>query len=77
MAVPSAGFMRRLSPTAGTVPVQEPDADPQVDKIIINMGLGEAIQNIKILDSAAAELAQIAGKNPSSHAHVTASPPSS
>lgn len=37
---------------------------PRMTKIIINMGLGEAIQNIKILDSAAAELTQIAGQKP-------------
>jgi len=37
---------------------------PRIEKIIINMGLGEAIQNVKILDSAAAELAQISGQKP-------------
>jgi large subunit ribosomal protein L5 len=37
---------------------------PRLDKIVINMGLGEAIQNIKILDSAALELGQIAGQKP-------------
>ncbi len=37
---------------------------PKLDKIVINMGLGEAIQNIKILDSAAQELSQIAGQKP-------------
>jgi large subunit ribosomal protein L5 len=37
---------------------------PRVKKIIINMGLGEATQNIKILDSASAELAAIAGQKP-------------
>ena len=37
---------------------------PKLDKIIINMGLGEAIQNIKILDSAVQELIQIAGQKP-------------
>jgi len=35
---------------------------PQLDKIIINMGLGEAIENIKILDSAVQELGQITGQ---------------
>ena len=35
---------------------------PRLDKIIINMGLGEAIENIKILDSAAQELNQITGQ---------------
>ena len=37
---------------------------PKVTKIVLNMGLGEAIQNPKILDSAQAELAQIAGQKP-------------
>jgi large subunit ribosomal protein L5 len=37
---------------------------PKLDKIIINMGLGEAIQNIKILDSAVQELSQITGQKP-------------
>lgn len=37
---------------------------PKMKKIILNMGLGEAIQNIKILDSATQELAQIAGQKP-------------
>jgi large subunit ribosomal protein L5 len=35
---------------------------PRLDKIVINMGLGEAIQNIKILDSAVQELNLIAGQ---------------
>ncbi|NLI82564.1 MAG: 50S ribosomal protein L5 [Deltaproteobacteria bacterium] len=35
---------------------------PKLSKIVLNMGLGEAIQNIKILDSAAEELAQISGQ---------------
>jgi large subunit ribosomal protein L5 len=37
---------------------------PRLKKIIVNMGLGEATQNIKILDSASAELAAIAGQKP-------------
>jgi len=37
---------------------------PKLKKIVINMGLGEAIQNVKILDSAAQELSQIAGQKP-------------
>jgi large subunit ribosomal protein L5 len=37
---------------------------PRVKKVIVNMGLGEATQNIKILDSASAELAAIAGQKP-------------
>ncbi|HQO77042.1 MAG TPA: 50S ribosomal protein L5 [Thermodesulfobacteriota bacterium] len=37
---------------------------PALEKIVLNMGLGEAIQNIKVLDSAVEELAMIAGQRP-------------
>jgi large subunit ribosomal protein L5 len=37
---------------------------PRVTKIVINIGLGEAIQNIKVLDHAAQELGLIAGQKP-------------
>ena len=37
---------------------------PKLSKIVLNMGLGEAIQNIKILDAAVAELSLIAGQKP-------------
>ena len=37
---------------------------PKLDKIVLNMGLGEAIQNIKVLDSAAEELKALAGQKP-------------
>ena len=37
---------------------------PKVDKIVLNMGLGEAIQNIKLLDSAVEELKLICGQQP-------------
>ena len=37
---------------------------PKVEKIVLNMGLGEAIHNIKILDSASEELAAISGQKP-------------
>lgn len=35
---------------------------PKLEKIILNMGLGEAVQNIKILDSAVEELNLISGQ---------------
>ena len=35
---------------------------PRLDKIVLNMGLGEAVANAKILDSAVAELGAIAGQ---------------
>jgi len=37
---------------------------PKLDKIVLNMGLGEAIHNIKIMDSAVEELKAISGQKP-------------
>jgi len=37
---------------------------PKVDKIVINMGLGEAVSNSKIIDEAVAELSLITGQKP-------------
>ena len=37
---------------------------PKLVKIVLNMGVGEATQNIKILDAAVEELALIAGQRP-------------
>ena len=39
-------------------------AIPRLDKIVINMGLGEATQNVKIMDPLVADLASIAGQKP-------------
>jgi large subunit ribosomal protein L5 len=37
---------------------------PKLDKVVLNMGLGEAIQNIKVLDGAVEELKNISGQKP-------------
>jgi large subunit ribosomal protein L5 len=39
-------------------------AVPQIKKIVVNMGVGEAIANAKILDVASAEVAAITGQKP-------------
>jgi len=39
-------------------------AVPKVSKVTVNIGLGEASQNVKLLDTAAQELGQIAGQKP-------------
>lgn len=39
-------------------------AAPRLEKIVLNMGVGEATQNIKIMDSASDELARITGQKP-------------
>jgi large subunit ribosomal protein L5 len=40
-------------------------AVPRLEKIVLNMGVGEAIANIKVLEDATDELAKIAGQRPS------------
>jgi len=37
---------------------------PKIEKVIINMGLGEAIDNVKVLDSSASEIGLITGQKP-------------
>ncbi len=37
---------------------------PKLEKIVLNIGMGEAIQNIKVLDSAVEELTAVAGQRP-------------
>jgi large subunit ribosomal protein L5 len=37
---------------------------PKFSKVVLNMGLGEAIQNVKILETATEELKAIAGQHP-------------
>jgi large subunit ribosomal protein L5 len=39
-------------------------AVPRLEKIVVNMGVGEATQNAKLMDGAVAELAQITGQKP-------------
>lgn len=41
-----------------------PMAIPKITKVVVNIGMGEAIQNAKLLDSAADELAAITGQRP-------------
>ncbi len=43
---------------------KNPMAVPRLEKIVVNMGVGEATQNVKLMDAAAAELAQVTGQKP-------------
>lgn len=43
---------------------KNPMAVPRVEKVVINMGLGEATQNAKIVDTGADELGRITGQKP-------------
>lgn len=44
--------------------IKNPMAVPKIEKVVLNMGMGEAISNSKILDSAVEELATITGQKP-------------
>ncbi|MEM7483379.1 MAG: 50S ribosomal protein L5 [Acidobacteriota bacterium] len=44
--------------------IENPMGVPRLVKVSLNMGVGEAIQNIKVLDNAVAELTAIAGQLP-------------
>ena len=44
--------------------IKNPMAVPRVEKVVINMGVGEALQNIKVLDKAQEELSLITGQWP-------------
>ena len=44
--------------------LKNPMAVPHINKIVVNMGMGEATQNAKILDPAVNELGQITGQKP-------------
>lgn len=37
---------------------------PKIDKVVINMGVGDAVQNIKVLDAAVEELTILSGQKP-------------
>jgi large subunit ribosomal protein L5 len=48
----------------GELGVSNPHQVPTLDKIVVNVGLGEATQNQKLLEKAAEELAAITGQKP-------------
>jgi large subunit ribosomal protein L5 len=44
--------------------IKNPMAIPRIEKVVLNMGMGEAISNSKILDTAADELRAVTGQKP-------------
>ena len=58
-------YKKEIAPAlAKEFDIKNPMAIPRVEKVVINMGLGEASSNSKILDVAADELRSIAGQKP-------------
>jgi len=44
--------------------LENPMAAPRLEKIVVNMGVGDATQNAKLIDPAATEVGQITGQKP-------------
>jgi large subunit ribosomal protein L5 len=60
-----ARFQKEVAPTLmKEFDLKNPMAVPHLHKIVVNMGVGEATQNAKILDPAVHELGQITGQKP-------------
>jgi len=58
-------FQQEIAPALRKeLELKNPMAVPHLDKIVVNVGVGEATQNAKVLDPAVNELAQITGQKP-------------
>src|SRR5438034_1041046 len=58
-------YQKEIAPSlAKEFGIENPMAVPRLDKIVLNMGMGEAIANAKVLDTAVTELISIAGQKP-------------
>jgi len=60
-----ARFVKEIAPVLmKEFDLKNPMAVPHLHKIVVNMGVGEATQNAKVLDPAVNELGQITGQKP-------------
>ncbi|MBA2732491.1 MAG: 50S ribosomal protein L5 [Acidobacteria bacterium] len=58
-------YTKEIAPAiAKEFSIKNPMAVPHLEKIVINMGMGEAIANAKILDTAADEIRAVTGQKP-------------
>jgi large subunit ribosomal protein L5 len=58
-------FVKEIAPSLmKEFELKNPMAVPRINKVVVNMGVGEATQNAKVLDPAVAELQQITGQKP-------------
>ena len=61
-------YQKEIAPAiAKEFAIKNPMAIPRLDKVVINMGMGEAIANAKIFDTAADELRAITGPETGRH----------
>jgi large subunit ribosomal protein L5 len=58
-------YLKTVAPAlAKEFDYKNPMQVPKLEKIVVNMGLGEAISNVKIIDGAVQEMAMITGQKP-------------
>ena len=58
-------YTKEIAPAiAKEFDIKNPMAVPRIEKIVVNMGVGEAIANAKVLDTAVEELRSITGQKP-------------
>jgi large subunit ribosomal protein L5 len=58
-------YRKEIAPAlAKEFEIKNPMAIPRIEKVVINMGMGEAIANSKILDTAVEELRSVTGQKP-------------
>jgi large subunit ribosomal protein L5 len=58
-------YFKEVAPAiAKEFDIKNPMAIPRLEKVVINMGMGEAIANAKILDTAADEIRALTGQKP-------------
>src|SRR5271154_3327300 len=58
-------YTKEIAPAlAKELGITNPMAVPKLHKVVINMGVGEATQNAKVIDPAVRDLAEIAGQKP-------------
>lgn len=58
-------YQKEIAPAlAKEFNIQNPMAVPRLEKVVINMGMGEAVSNAKLLDTATDELTAITGQKP-------------
>lgn len=58
-------YVKEIKPALGkSLGIENPMAVPHLEKIVLNMGLGEATQNVKLMDPLVGDLAAITGQKP-------------
>jgi large subunit ribosomal protein L5 len=57
-------YLEKKAELQKSLGLENPNEIPKIEKIIVNIGQGEAVQNAKVLEGAVADLATITGQKP-------------